>query len=131
MHVGDLLVSASNFAGLGAGASDREVAISLTYSMQARSTIIRYSVGRQVAKAKTMLTAGQSVKVALWACGFETASAFATAFKRAVGMSSRDYAPDFKSPARRVPANARRRHLTVRNTMTTGGRKWGCECKVH
>lgn len=62
------------------------------------STITRFAVGRQVAKAKTMLAAGKSVKVVSWACGFETASAFSTAFKKAVGMSPRDYGRDSKVP---------------------------------
>jgi AraC family transcriptional regulator len=62
------------------------------------STITRFAVGRQVAKAKMLLTEGKSVKVVSWACGFETASAFSAAFKKAVGVSPRDYARDSKLP---------------------------------
>jgi AraC family transcriptional regulator len=78
------------------GISNRHLA--RLFNASTGSTITRYAVERQVAKAKTMLTAGKPVKVVSWTCGFETASAFSTAFKKAVGMSPRDYARDSKVP---------------------------------
>jgi AraC family transcriptional regulator len=74
------------------GLSNRH--LSRLFHASTGSTITRFAVERQVSKAKMMLSEGMSVKTVSWSCGFETASAFSTAFKKTVGVTPREFGRD-------------------------------------
>jgi AraC family transcriptional regulator len=56
------------------------------------TTLGTYAAERQIARAKTMLAGERAaVKQIAWACGFATAAAFSSAFRRATGCSPREF----------------------------------------
>ncbi len=55
-------------------------------------TLSEFAAERRLARARTMLSGRQpAIKQIAWQCGFETAAAFSAAFRRATGVSPRDY----------------------------------------
>jgi AraC family transcriptional regulator len=55
-------------------------------------TLSDYAGEMRIDRAKTLLSGQQpAVKEVAWQCGFETAAAFSAAFRRAVGMTPKEY----------------------------------------
>lgn len=55
-------------------------------------TLSVYAAERRIERAKALLaTHGPAIKEIAWQCGFETAAAFSAAFRRAVGVTPKEY----------------------------------------
>lgn len=55
-------------------------------------TLTAYVTERRIERAKQMLGAARpAIKVIAWECGFETSAAFSAAFRKAVGMTPREF----------------------------------------
>ncbi len=66
------------------------------------TTLSSFTADRQLGRAKVMLAGRERVKTVAWACGFDTAAGFSIAFRRATGLSPRDYKRQFESRTTRL-----------------------------
>jgi AraC family transcriptional regulator len=56
------------------------------------TTLSSFAAERRLARAKALLASHRaSVKQIAWQCGFETAAAFSAAFRRATGVTPKEY----------------------------------------